>query len=98
MAAPKNPQTGPNPKKACKRNRAARNDVLYEEVREKIANSRIVNKLIDHVLGENGVELASSQVTAGLGLIKKVIPDLSATDLTTDGKEITPVLNVTGKE
>jgi len=93
MAAPKNPQTGPNPKKASKRNRARRTDVLYEEVREKISNSRIVNRLIDHILGEKGVELSPSQVTAGLGLLKKVVPDLSATELSgPDGGPVVPSL------
>ncbi len=96
MAAAKNPQTGPNPKKAPKRNRTFKDDVLFERTREKIVSSHIVNHLIEHVLGKK--EMKSSQVTAGLGLIKKILPDLSATDLTTDGKEITPVLNVTGKE
>lgn len=97
MAAPKNPQRGPNPKKACKRNRAKRTDVLYEEVRERIRNSRIVNKLMEHVLDDE-IKLTSSQVTCGLGLLKKVIPDLSAQDITSNGEQITPVLNVTGKE
>lgn len=82
MAAPKNPQTGPNPKKACKRNRRKRTDILFEEVKAKIDGTRIVKQLVNHILGENSVELSPSQVTAGLGLLKKIVPDLQATELT----------------
>lgn len=80
MAAPKNPQTGPNPKKAPKRNRSKRNDILFEEVRAKIQGSQIVNSLVSHALGKK--DLNPSQVTAGLGLLKKILPDLQATQLT----------------
>lgn len=45
-------------------------------VREKIRASQIVNRLEDHVFGE--VELSSTQVQAALGLLKKIVPDLSA--------------------
>lgn len=38
----------------------------------------LINRLTDHVLGK--VDMAPSQVTAGLGLLKKVIPDLAAVD------------------
>lgn len=42
--------------------------------RDKIKNSNILTALIEHVEGER--EMTSSQVTAGLGLLKKVMPDL----------------------
>ena len=43
--------------------------------RTKIANSQILNRLIGHVEGQ--VEMSSTQVTAGIALLKKVMPDLT---------------------
>jgi hypothetical protein len=43
--------------------------------RDKIANSNILNALIEHAVGER--EMSSTQVQAGLGLLKKVMPDLA---------------------
>ena len=54
--------------------------------RDKIKNSNILNALIEHVEGKR--EMSSSQVTAGLGLLKKVMPDLTHTDHTSDGKPV----------
>ena len=56
------------------------------EHRGKIANSNILNCLIDHVT-ENR-EMTSSQVTAGIALLKKVMPDLAQTDVTSGGDKI----------
>ena len=42
----------------------------------KIQTTVLVKCLTDHVLGKK--EMSSSQVTAALGLIRKVIPDLAA--------------------
>lgn len=47
-----------------------------EMVREKIRASQLVNRLEDHALGD--AEMSSTQVQAALGLLKKVVPDLSA--------------------
>lgn len=47
---------------------------MSDEHRTKIANSQILKRLIDHV--EGNAEMSSSQVAAGLGLLKKVMPDL----------------------
>ena len=47
-----------------------------EIVRQRIRTSMILRRLTDHVLGK--VEMEPSQVTAGLGLLKKTLPDLSA--------------------
>lgn len=44
-------------------------------VREKIRASQIINALQNHVLGKRAME--PSQVTAGLGLLKKCIPDMT---------------------
>jgi hypothetical protein len=55
---------------------------MSEEHRLKIKNSNILNVLIEHVV--NGREMLPSQVTAGLGLLKKVIPDLAAMTINGD--------------
>ena len=44
--------------------------------RDKIKNSNILRALIEHVEGKR--EMSPSQVSAGLGLLKKVMPDLSS--------------------
>lgn len=43
--------------------------------RDKIKNSNILNALIEHVEGDR--EMSSTQVTAGLGLLRKVMPDMT---------------------
>ena len=43
--------------------------------RDKIKNSNILNALVEHVEGSR--EMSSSQVTAGLGLLKKIMPDMT---------------------
>ncbi len=52
---------------------------MSEEHRVKIRNSNILNALIEHVEGSR--EMASSQVTAGLGLLRKVMPDVQSVEL-----------------
>lgn len=52
--------------------------VMSDEHRVKIQNSNILNALIEHVTGKR--EMSSSQVTAGIALLKKVMPDLSAVE------------------
>lgn len=42
---------------------------------DKIKASQLINALQKHVLGKN--KMAPSQVTAGLGLLKKIVPDLA---------------------
>lgn len=42
--------------------------------RVKIQNSNILNALIEHACGDR--EMTPTQVQAGLGLLKKVLPDL----------------------
>lgn len=49
---------------------------MGEAHRDKIKNSNILRALIEHVEGNR--EMSASQVSAGLGLLKKVMPDLSA--------------------
>lgn len=52
--------------------------------------------LIEHVEGKR--EMSATQVTAGLGLLRKVLPDLAATaDVEGDG-ELRPVNRMTDEE
>ena len=48
--------------------------------RVKIQNSNILNALVEHVTGKR--EMSSTQVTAGIALLKKIMPDLQAIDMT----------------
>lgn len=52
---------------------------MSQEHRVKIQNSNILNALIQHVQGDR--EMSSTQVTAGIALLKKTLPDLSAVTL-----------------
>lgn len=56
---------------------------MSEAHRDKIRNSNILNYMIEHVCGNR--EMSSTQVTAGLGLLKKALPDLQA--VTVSGEE-----------
>jgi len=47
----------------------------------------ILNRLQKHVAGE--IDLAPTQVTAALGLLKFQLPTLAATDITSQGEKIT---------
>ena len=49
-----------------------------QEVRERIKTSQLINRLQGHVLGE--FEMPATAVTAALGLIRKTLPDLTATE------------------
>jgi hypothetical protein len=55
---------------------------MTEEHRVKIQNSNILNALIEHVEGKR--EMSASQVSAGIGLLRKVLPDLSAAENKTE--------------
>lgn len=58
-----------------------------DDIRNKIRASQLVNRLENHVFGD--IDLSSTQVTAALGLLKKCVPDLAATELT--GKDGRPL-------
>lgn len=62
---------------------------MSNEHRDKIKNSNILTALIEHAEGVR--DMSPSQVTAGLGLLKKVMPDVSA--VTVSGDDDNP-LNV----
>lgn len=50
---------------------------MSEAHRDKIRNSNILNALVEHVEGKR--EMSPSQVSAGLGLLRKIMPDLAST-------------------
>jgi hypothetical protein len=60
---------------------------MSDEHRVKIQNSNILNALVEHVEGKR--EMSATQVSAGLGLLKKVMPDLQST--TIGGDEDNPL-------
>lgn len=64
--------------------------------RVKIQNSNILNALIEHVEGKR--EMSATQVSAGLGLLRKVLPDLQATADAGDAGELRPLNRMTDAE
>lgn len=60
---------------------------MSDEHRVKIQNSNILNALIEHVEGKR--EMSATQVSAGVALLKKVLPDLS--QVTVQGDEDNPL-------
>ena len=57
---------------------------MTDEHRAKIQNSNILNALIEHATGQR--DMGATQVSAGLGLLRKVLPDLATTTLKGDEK------------
>lgn len=53
-----------------------------EETRAKIQAAQIINRLQGHVMGD--VELSPAQVSSAKVLLGKVLPDLTAMDLSGD--------------
>lgn len=53
---------------------------MSPEHRVKIQNSNVLNALIEHVEGKR--DMSSTQVTAAIALMKKVLPDLAAVEMT----------------
>ncbi len=70
--------------------------VMSNEHRVKIQNSNILNSLIEHVEGRR--EMSATQVSAGLGLLKKVLPDLAASADAGDNGELRTVDKMTDDE
>lgn len=52
---------------------------MSSEHRVKIQNSNILNALIEHIEGRR--DMSATQVSAGLGLLRKVMPDLSSAEI-----------------
>jgi hypothetical protein len=61
--------------------------VMSDAHRVKIQKSNILNALLEHVDGKR--EMSATQVTAGLGLLRKCLPDL--TNVTVSGDEKNPL-------
>ena len=55
-----------------------REPMLTDEHRRKIANSNVLTYLIEHIQGKR--EMGSTQVTAAIALMKKVLPDLASVE------------------
>lgn len=70
--------------------------VMSAEHRLKIQNSNILSCLIGHVT--EGREMSASQVTAGLGLLRKVLPDLQTTTLQGDEEGGAINVNITSDD
>lgn len=60
---------------------------MSNEHRVKIQNSNVLNALIEHAEGKR--EMSATQVSAGLGLLKKALPDLAS--VTIGGDEDNPL-------
>ena len=60
---------------------------MSDEHRVKIQNSNILNALIQHVT--EGREMSATQVSAGIALMKKTLPDLAAMQIS--GSQDEPV-------
>lgn len=69
---------------------------MSNEHRDKIRNSNILSALIEHAEGTR--DMSPSQVTAGLGLLRKALPDLSAVEYSgEDGGPVKHMLEVSWK-
>ena len=73
------------------------NSTRSVEWRKKIQNGAIANRLIKFAMGE--IEMTSAQVTAALGLMKKVVPDLQSIDMNAkhDGKITVEIVQFSDK-
>lgn len=69
---------------------------MSHEHRVKIQNSNILKCLINHVEGSQ--EMSATQVTAGLGLLRKVLPDLAASADSGEDGTLVPVKGMTDAE
>lgn len=67
-------------KKGMKWGNKIRNPRTAEEMRAKIEAGKIINALKSYVHGET--EMEPAQVTAALGLLRKVLPDKAETEHT----------------
>jgi sRNA-binding protein len=52
-----------------------RNAMMIEDLRGRIESARLVTTLQNHVF--NGEKMSKTQVSAAMGLLKKVLPDLA---------------------
>jgi hypothetical protein len=71
-----------------------RRTTLDDAWREKIQTSMLVNRLHSNALGTLKKEMTQGQIKSCEILLRKTAPDLSATDITSKGGPVQPVLNV----
>lgn len=69
---------------------------MSNEHRVKIQNSNILNALIEHVEGIR--DMSATQVSAGLGLLRKILPDLQAAAQTDGDGELRAVTQMSDDE
>ena len=69
---------------------------LTNEHRDKIKNSNILSYLIAHIEGRR--KMNATQVHAGLGLLRKVLPDLAVAADTNERGELVLVTGMTDAE
>lgn len=72
------------PKQAGRKPGPAKGIMLSEQHRDKIRKSKVLQCLISHAVGE--LEMSSTQVTAGIALMRKVLPDLASVDMQVEGQ------------
>lgn len=64
---------------------AARKQLWHpDETRKRIQTSQLINRLTSHINAPSPGLMEASQVSAAMGLLRKVLPDLSATTLQGD--------------
>ena len=63
-----------------------------DKIRASIKAQEIVDRLNGHILGE--IKLTNTQVRAAEILLRKIQPDLTATQLTTDDSRGVPLLKI----
>lgn len=64
---------------AARKSKGTKDKPWSDATREKIKASMLIKSLYKHVV--DGTEMKTTQVTAALGLLKKVLPDLTSTEL-----------------
>jgi hypothetical protein len=70
---------------------------MSDDHRVKIQNSNILNALIEHVEGKR--DMSATQVSAGVALLKKVLPDLSSVEVKGDAENpISFLLKIGGEK
>ena len=66
-------------------------EAYRDRLRAKIDATKLTKALIDHVV--NGKEMSNTQVTAAMGLLRKVLPDLNSTELVANETTFTQYLD-----
>lgn len=64
---------------AARTHRGTKDKPWHDVVRARIQSAKIEERLMKALSGE--IELSPAQVQIGLGLMRKILPDLSATEL-----------------